>query len=341
MAYQLEKYTTAKSRFDCPSCGQHRTFARYADEAGNHLADDVGRCNRESKCGYHKTPKEYFAEHPQAVTIRQSQPRAAFKQMAQPKPEAFSVIDQKYLDASLKDYDRNNFIKFLLTLFERATVEELIARFRIGTNNEGQTVFWQIDEQGCIRSGKIIAYAIDGKRIKPGDSDRPAIAWVHRRLRLADFQLDQCLFGAQQLPAELGKTVAIVEAEKTAIIASALMPEFVWLASGGKQNLKPEKFQPLKQRRVILFPDADGFCEWSKNAQALRLCCADLTVNELLETSLSDEEKREGLDIADFLIAEEHGYGIFSNALCELSSVAQAENHPDLWMPNAREDANL
>jgi hypothetical protein len=28
--------------------------------AGEHIHPSVGRCNRESNCGYHYTPKQYF-----------------------------------------------------------------------------------------------------------------------------------------------------------------------------------------------------------------------------------------------------------------------------------------
>ena len=61
----LEKYHGRVSRHTCPSCKQKQTFTYYIDanteEAINPL---VGRCNREIKCGYHYTPKEYFKDNP-------------------------------------------------------------------------------------------------------------------------------------------------------------------------------------------------------------------------------------------------------------------------------------
>ena len=63
--YILEPYKGLKSRYTCPSC-QHKgkTFTHYIDtETGNHIAPAVGRCNRESNCGYHYKPKQYFQDN--------------------------------------------------------------------------------------------------------------------------------------------------------------------------------------------------------------------------------------------------------------------------------------
>ncbi|MBR2428767.1 MAG: hypothetical protein IKB15_02155, partial [Alistipes sp.] len=42
-------------------------FTRYIDTYNNniYINDNVGKCNRLDKCGYHYTPKQYFEEHPQ------------------------------------------------------------------------------------------------------------------------------------------------------------------------------------------------------------------------------------------------------------------------------------
>jgi len=55
--YILEKYTGRNSRFECPECGEFAQFAKYIDtETGEQLGNNVGRCNRVDKCGYHKLP---------------------------------------------------------------------------------------------------------------------------------------------------------------------------------------------------------------------------------------------------------------------------------------------
>ncbi|MBK9025621.1 MAG: hypothetical protein IPL69_17065 [Saprospiraceae bacterium] len=46
-----------------------------------------------------------------------------------------------------------------------------------------------------------------------------------------------------------------MESEKTAIIASVYLPQFTWLASGGKAGLTKDKLEVLKGRNVNLYPD--------------------------------------------------------------------------------------
>lgn len=51
--YQLEK---GSKKHNCPACRQ-KTFVRFVDTNGNYAADNLGRCDRESKCGYFEFPK--------------------------------------------------------------------------------------------------------------------------------------------------------------------------------------------------------------------------------------------------------------------------------------------
>ena len=66
--YTLQKYKGTATRHTCPSCGDKRSFTYYVDESGTPLHPSVGRCNHESSCGYHYTPKEYFHDHPECRT---------------------------------------------------------------------------------------------------------------------------------------------------------------------------------------------------------------------------------------------------------------------------------
>ena len=64
--YQLERYRGRGSRYVCPQCGRKYVFTRYVDTHNNntYLSDNVGKCNRLDKCGYHYTPKQYFEDNP-------------------------------------------------------------------------------------------------------------------------------------------------------------------------------------------------------------------------------------------------------------------------------------
>ena len=59
------------------------------------------------------------------------------------------------------------------------------------------------------------------------------------------------------------------------------MPKYIWLASGGKSQLKPEKLSVLKGRRVIAFPDVDGYQEWKEKLSKIE--GLTITVSDVLE----------------------------------------------------------
>ena len=64
--FTLEKYRGISTRYTCPQCGRKHTFTRYIDTENNnqYISDNVGKCNRLDKCGYHYTPKQYFTDNP-------------------------------------------------------------------------------------------------------------------------------------------------------------------------------------------------------------------------------------------------------------------------------------
>lgn len=202
---------------------------------------------------------------------------------------------------SLKNYSQNNYVKFLFDSFGSEVANQLISKYYIGTSKHwpGATVFWQIDITGRIRTGKVMLYDPGtGKRIKKPFVN--LIHWVHKALKLPDYELKQCFFGEHFLRNNT-KPVAIVESEKTAIIASAYLPQFTWLAAGSKDGLNPEKCRVLHGRNVILFPDLNGFELWSKKAKELSNITR-FTVSGLLERKATESERKQGLDLADFLV---------------------------------------
>ena len=96
----------------------------------------------------------------------------------------------------------------------------------------GATVFWQIDVSGNVRAGKIMGYdAKTGHRVKQPFNQ---VSWVHSVRKIPDFHMRQCLFGEHLLAyaSSMARTVAIVESEKTALIAALFIPDLVWLATG-------------------------------------------------------------------------------------------------------------
>ena len=298
--YILEKYKTPTSRYRCPGCQQRdKTFSLYIDtENGEHINPTVGRCNRESNCGYHYTPKQYFEDNNISFDTPQPKPYTKIK-VVTPQQKIISFIPVEIFKKSLQYHNENNFVKFLYGLFGTEITNELISKYFIGTSKywNGATVFWQVDINGRVRTGKIMLYSpITGKRIKEPNH----ISWVHKAMKLPTFELRQCLFG-EHLLHDKTKPVAIVESEKTAIIADIYLPQFIWLAVGSLTNLNAEKCSVLIGRKVILFPDLNGFEKWDKKAKELSHI-ANFIVSDLLEQKATEAEKKQGFDLADYLI---------------------------------------
>lgn len=306
--YSLEK---GSKKYLCPGCGKKR-FVPYLDTTTSALLpEQYGRCDRAINCAYHLNP--YSDGFAKLITDQETGGRTDTQRPARPprhKPPANptptpkpSFVPVGILKQSRAGYQQNNFVLWLTTLFDAETVSGLISRYFIGTSKHwsGATVFWQIDPNGGIRSGKIMHYSpTTGKRTKEPFNH---ITWVHKALKTPSFTLEQCYFGSHLLP---GSTlpIALVESEKTAIIASVYLPGFIWLAVGSLTNLNPEKCRALSGRNVFLFPDLNGFELWSKKAKDLnqQLPGTRFEVSDLLESNATETERTSGLDLADYLI---------------------------------------
>lgn len=298
--YILEPFKGFRTRYQCPNCGKDRKFARYIDtESGEQINKVVGRCDRESNCGYHYTPKQFFTDNNISMDSPHPKHQVIPKVTNRPtKPTSYVPVE--LFKASLKSYDENNFVSFLITKFNAEVTNDLISKYFIATSRhwEGSTVFWQIDINGNIRTGKIMLYSpTTGKRTKEPFNH---IHWVHKAIKQPEYELKQCLFG-EHLLQDKAKPVAIVESEKTAIISSVYLPQFIWLAVGSLTNLNIEKCQVLTGRNVTLFPDLNGYEKWTSKAKEL-LQIALFTVSDLLDRNATVEEKKQGLDIADYLL---------------------------------------
>jgi len=310
--YVLEPYKGMNTRYHCPDCQQrNKTFTRYIDtETGEHIHPSVGRCSRESNCGYHYTPKQYFQDN--NISFDTPQPKQRISTKCNTIKKVVSFIPVEIFKASLKSHETNNFVKFLIDLFGVEVTSQLISKYFIGTskyqfrNREfpdyksetGANVFWEIDTQGKVRTGKIMLYSpTTGKRIKEPFNH---INWVHKVIKQPEFELKQCLFG-EHLLHDKTKPVAIVESEKTAVIASVYLPQFIWLAVGSLTNLNAERCSVLRGRTVTLFPDLNGFEKWNNKAKELSHLTI-FTVSDLLERKATEAEKKQGFDLADYLI---------------------------------------
>lgn len=293
MAYGLQKYRGRSTKHTCPACNRHGCFVYYVNEDGTALHPLVGRCDHQSTCGYHYKPRDFFADHPD-LTIPDD--------WAAPAPIAerkLWTIDKS--EVHRFRCDDSTLELFLMSRYNPDRVLEVAALYQLGAIAGGATVFWQIDIEGRVRTGKVMAYGTDGHRIK--DSDRDRVNWMHRLLMRdnllpEEFDITQCLFGEHLLRVFPDAPVILVESEKTAVICAINDPTRVYLATGGKYGLNGERFAPLNGRRVVVIPDADAMAEWREKVEALQ---------KFYEVSIGDpgyteEDIINKRDIADLIL---------------------------------------
>lgn len=307
----LQPYKGKATRHTCPACGAKESFTLYISGETNELINSkVGKCNRESKCGYHYTPKQFYLDNTELKNysdhtsssinvIKCSIPSPLERVRERSGEVPFSFVERS---ASYQ----SNFVRFLCEFLTTEQIRSIGEKYAIGATKNKEVVYWQIDIKGKVRTGKIMQYdPLTGKRIK---HESGAIDWVHNKLKKSgtlpeDYNLQQCFFGEHLLGLHPEAVVCIVESEKSALISAAILPEQVWLATGGIGNLSIEKCQVLKGRNVILYPDLNGYNKWlDKAIEIEKQCGCNITVSTLLEDIATPEAKAQGLDVADYMI---------------------------------------
>lgn len=186
---------------------------------------------------------------------------------------------------------------------QRRRIPLVLADYHVGHGKNGHTIFWQLDEAGNIRTGKMMKYRPDGHRDKQSGWN---FDWIHSTLERGlprrdeywnvmrdehgdtiydtdaykhiydiDRQEARITFFGMHLTQQYRRaTIKLVESEKTAIlmaIAYGNNPQDLWMACGGLEMITRERLQPLinQGRHIVLYPDRDGVEKWRAKMQAI------------------------------------------------------------------------
>lgn len=318
-------------KYFCLQCRKKR-FVKYIDtETNEFLPDHYGRCDRESKCGYFLNPysdgyaKELFQSE-NGITKVTSQNKHFFSPKRTETSEQPVFFDFETFTKTLRNYEKNVFIQNLLSRvsfpFPTDEVNQLIQIYRLGTVSSGAISFPFIDINDRVRAVQVkqfdeqnhttkttFLHSIIEKNLK--DQNRNFPQW------LKDYAEQEkkvsCLFGEHLLNRFPNKTVALVEAPKTAIYCSFYLKhfDFIWLAVYNKSSFSFEKLKVLQGRNVLIFPDLskDGstFNEWKTKAEKFedQLSGTRFTISRLLEDYATADDRESGNDIADILIKQD------------------------------------
>ena len=281
-------------------------------------------------CGAHGGPVDFLMSHenlsyPDAlrwlgkkysIEVDEEQKKFVRVKPSTPKPlqiqatKELCFVPAEYVTRSLDLRLRSQFQAHLCRIINDVyRIVDAAQMYALGVTQDEGVIYWLIDEQNRVRSGKIMHYKYDGHRDKEKDGDKTN--WTHWKMKQdgrlpADWTLTQCLFGAHLLPRYPDKTVALVESEKSAVIASIVLPQYLWVSCGGKMNLEAgQKHLALKGRKVVMFPDTDlsgeTYAFWSKKAAEWRENGFDVQVSDILEKTATAAQKAAKIDIADLL----------------------------------------
>ena len=283
--YSLER---GSKHIICPNCGK-KTFKCYVDSVTGERVNPAkwGRCERISACQYHQYPK---LEAWEKDDLNNWTP----PQFVYTPPKPLDYVSKDVVEATFNQYKTNVFYMWLVKLFGAEVADNLRTDYNIGTAKGNGTIFWQEDRKSNVRTGKVMYYHPNGKRIKERNS------WfLHSRIK-EDFNYRQCFFGLHLTTPD--KPVALCESEKTAILMSVFMPEYTWVASGGSEMLNLKRLNELP-RLDYVYPDQSPelFKKWEKQTSIFTNRQMDVSV----EKAYKDGIVEAGADILDLWFAKQ------------------------------------
>lgn len=274
----------------CPACNRVG-YKPYIHPDGTIVAEECGKCDHESSCGYHIPPKEWFKEHSQDGDHTNP------NYVPPPSPPAIKIDRNVALQVYCLGPKavRNPLLRYWTNLIRnvapkhRDTATKYVERmkaalrqFMVGSLPGGYTVWWIVDETGSIRSGKCMKYRSDGHRDK---EDKFGFRWMHRSPLVGQqkegAEYVGCLFGLHQLKNNKDiKEVQIVESEKTAVLMTMFKPTMTWMATMGLGNLNQYRLAPLIERgiHITCHPDIDGYGKWGDKVEQLKHDCPEAKI---------------------------------------------------------------
>ena len=312
--YSLAKYHGKSNLLECPNCHQRQLVPYVDNETGEILDPTCGRCNRESKCAYHLTPSEYFQQNPGARPqgdawrqapdwLKNHKPKSKAKLLPEEStPERIWEYPKDLVKQTQKIDHPCDFLTILRELFPEETVQRLNSLYHFGITRAHEIIFYEIDIEGRYRAAKVMAYdPFKRKRIKGTGHD---VDWLHPRLKKKGllpekWEMSQVLFGEHLIKEYPNKLIILVESEKSAVIGAGYLPQYNWLATGGKTQLG-DKLNILQGHKVLVIPDADAFQYWSKYFGERPYL--GVKISRMIEDEASQEDKDAQIDIADWLI---------------------------------------
>jgi hypothetical protein len=260
------KYTlTNKRRSDCPHCGKGGKYSAYMNTKTGELAPiEFGMC---SSCQESKRPPDNYI---QGESIHVNDDKLGFFEA-----DTIDIILFNHYHKP-SSYVENNFIEGLEKIFGDEKVKTVYNQYKLGRFYDNGIIFPYFYTDNHLCTAKIMWYDDNLNRIHEGKKAYPKYfhnliytiekGWGHIDYNNYDidddcndiiipFKLKLCLFGHHLVINDKQKIICLVESEKTAVIMSIVLPEYIWVACAGKNMIQDYKFLFFTGRKCLAFPD--------------------------------------------------------------------------------------
>lgn len=269
--HRLERSPASKGT--CPHCGRNKVW-RYFD--GYHGDERFGRCERINNCP--AGGEIYYPDSPAPAVYLREQIEVRNKQ---------AFIPQMYYRNTMLDMSSN----FHVFCRKHGVSNKHLTDWGVGTD-KGKTVFFYINNKDEIVNKKIGRYGRDGKR------DR-TYGFHSMKQPAKEYKYHLCLYGENLLT---DKAIAIVESEKSAILASWVYPQFDWVACSSANGLSDgsndsaDRISILKGKKVLWVCDGDKAGRNNSSINNLKKHGISHTIMDFFVWST------DGYDIADSIV---------------------------------------
>lgn len=152
----------------------------------------------------------------------------------------------------------NRLPTYFREMIQSTYVPDILSAFNVGISQHGATQFWIVDGYGRICNTQEVFY---------NGLSRQTDRQLRYKYRTIDGYVVSAFFGAEQLQTgshswtqrafDRFAMIVVVESPKSAMLASILYPNVIWLAACGASGITPTKAQSLRGREVRILFDND------------------------------------------------------------------------------------
>ena len=311
------KISPKKNTYSCYSCGAHGNSVDFLmAKQGLSYPDALRWLAKKYSIVIPEDEKESWSDRLNSIIEKAKQAEA--RRLSERQQPKILYLPLETPAEMMKNTNDSDLVRWLYSLpwddDQRGRLPKMLKNYAVSVSRDGLSVFWQIDEQGRVHTGKMMRYKPDGHRDKDSQYN---FDWVHSKLfrqgvyNEEEYDYETCLFGQHLLPFCPDAQIHLVESEKTALIMATYygnMSRNLWLATGGLQFYDRRHIQVLidQGRDIVVYPDKDGSKAWADRTLALikETGYKKLKVNPTIISNRWRPEDGPKADIADIAIRE-------------------------------------